>query len=160
MEQQFKNDVSKEDINAIRAPLIIPLIITVICFTFDLLCNFKFELVECNGFNEYSTLITRTLVSYFFPAFFAAAVTLLWQCYFAKQWSGIKSDKKLFLAIITVIYFCAYFIYLIAMDTGFIYIFLLLSGIYVWLVLSKCIDKVILKKITVEPKACVTGSPN
>lgn len=151
MKNQVKNDVSVDDIQAIQADLIIPLVITIICSTFDMLFHIKLGMIELDGIMKWLYWIFGTLISYFFPSFLASAISLFWQYYFTNSWSGIKNGKGKLLGIITLLYFFFYVLYLLFADTNFMFIFVILNILYVWCVLKKCLDEKILKKVTTTP---------
>ena len=144
MKNQVKNNASAENITEVRAALIIPVVITIMCSTFDMLFHVKLGMVHFHGLSEWVYWIFGTLISYFFPSFFASAVSLIWQYYFTEGWAGIKEGKGISLGISTFIYFCFYIIYLLFSDSFFVYIFTALNILYVKFVLSKCVDEKIL----------------
>lgn len=159
MKNQVKNDVSAADIQTVQATLIIPLAITVICSTLDMLFHIKLGMIELNGVKEWLYWIFGALISYFFPSFLASASSLFWQYYFTNSWTGIKKGKGLLLGIITLLYFVFYVIYLLFADTYFIFVFVILNILYVWCVLKKCLDEKILKKVSITPNDKVINTP-
>lgn len=159
MKNQVKNDVSAADIQTVQATLIIPLAITVICSTFDMLFHIKLGMIELKGVMEWLYWIFGALISYFFPSFLASASSLFWQYYFTNSWAGIKKGKGLLLGIITLLYFVFYVIYLLFADTYFIFVFVILNILYVWCVLKKCLDEKILKKVSITPNDKVINTP-
>lgn len=134
MKNQVKNDVSATDIQTVQATLIIPLAITVICSTLDMLFHIKLGMIKLNGVIEWLYWIFGTLISYFFPSFLSSASSLFWQYYFASSWAGIKKGKGLLLGVITLLYFVFYVIYLLYGNTNFIFAFVILNILYVWCV--------------------------
>ena len=152
MGNQVKNEAGAVDIQAVRAALLIPLVITVICSTFDMLFCIRLNMLELGSNEDVLFWVFKTLISYFFPSFFAAAVTLLWQYYFADVYSGVKAEKGLLLGISTLVYFFLYIIYLLYADTYYIIFFVIINLLYVWVVINKCIDDKILNKISTVPK--------
>lgn len=159
MEKQVINNVSAVDIQIVQATLIIPLAITIVCSTFDILFHIRLNTVGCETFEEWIFWILGTLISYFFPSFLASAGSLVWQYYFTDNWSGVKEEKGLLLFFLTCIYFLIYIIYLLFANTGFIYVFTIINVLYVWIVLNKCIDEKILKRFSNRPKNKVKNVP-
>lgn len=159
MNNQVKNDVSDTDIKMAQATLIIPLVITVICSTLDMLFHIKLGMIKLNGVIEWMYWISGTLISYFFPSFLASASSLFWQYYFTDGWAGVKKGKGLLLGVITLLYFLFYVIYLLFADTNFIFVFVILNILYVWCVLKKCLDEKLLKKIFITPNDEVMNTP-
>lgn len=159
MKNQVKNDVSAADIQTVQATLIIPLAITVICSTLDMLFHIKLGMIKLNGVMEWLYWIFGTLISYFFPSFLASASSLFWQYYFTNSWAGIKRGKGLLLGIITLLYFLFYVIYLLFADTNFMFVFVILNILYVWCVLKKCLDEKILKRVSIAPNDKVINTP-
>lgn len=159
MKKQVINNVSAVDIQIVQAALIIPLAITIVCSTFDILFHIKLGTVECKTCEEWVFWILGMLISYFFPSFLASAGSLVWQYYFTDNWSGIKEEKGFLLFALTCIYFLIYIIYLLFADTGFIYVFTIINVLYVWVVLNKCIDEKILKRFSNRPKNRVKNVP-
>lgn len=159
MKNQVKNDVSATDIQTVQATLIIPLAITVICSTLDMLFHIKLGMIKLNGVIEWLYWIFGTLISYFFPSFLSSASSLFWQYYFASSWAGIKKGKGLLLGVITLLYFVFYVIYLLYGNTNFIFAFVILNILYVWCVLKKCLDEKVLKKVSIIPNDKVINTP-
>ena len=147
MKNRIENDVSDDDIQIARATLIIPLAITIICSTLDMLFHVKMGIIKLNGVINLLYWMAGTFISYFFPSFLASACFLLWQYYFTNSWSGIKQGKGLLLGIITLLYFLFYIIYLLFANTIFVFVFIILNILYVWCVLKKCLDERVLKRI-------------
>lgn len=160
MGDKVKGQVSEGDINSVRASLVIPLIITIFCSALDMLFQIKNEMVLSNTFKECLFWILGTLISYFFPSFLAASITLLRQYYFAKNLSGVSEGKGLLLLISTIIFFFLYIVYLLFADTYYIVIFALVNVVYALFVVNKCMDKKILVGISPAPKGKVANSPN
>ena len=148
------------DINAVRASLIIPLIITVFCACLDMLCQIKNELFLFENYQNTIFWILGTLISYFFPSFFSAAILLLWQYYFAKSWSGLKKGIGLKLLGATIFFFFFYIVYLLFAKTWYIYCFTVINIIYACFVAGKCIDHVILQPSSETPRNNVNRSPS
>lgn len=159
MKNQVKNDVSATDIQTVQATLIIPLAITVICSTLDMLFHIKLGMIKLNGVIEWLYWIFGTLISYFFPSFLSSASSLFWQYYFTSSWAGIKKGKGLLLGVITLLYFVFYVIYLLYGNTNFIFAFVILNILYVWCVLKKCLDEKVLKKVSIIPNDKVINTP-
>jgi len=159
MKNQVINNVSAVDIKTVRATLIIPLAITTICSTLDMLFHIKLGMIELNRFDEWLFWIFGTLISYFFPSFLASSSSLFWQYYFTDSWAGIKEGKGLLLGASTSLYFLLYIIYLLFADTWFIFVFVIVNIIYVWYVLKKCIDEKVLNKFSIAPNDKVTNNP-
>lgn len=159
MKNQIKNNVSATDIQTVQATLVIPLAITIICSTFDMLFHIKLGMIKLNGVMKWSYWIFGTLISYFFPSFLASASSLFWQYYFTNSWAGIKTGKGLLLGGITLLYFLLYVVYLLFADTSFTFVFVLLSLLYVWFVLKKCLDEKIFKKVSITPNDKVMNTP-
>lgn len=159
MKKQVINNVSAVDIQIVQATLIIPLAITIVCSTFDILFHIRLGTVEYKTYEEWVFWILGMLISYFFPSFLASAGSLVWQYYFTDNWSGIKEEKGFLLFALTCIYFLIYIIYLLFADTRFIYVFTIINALYVWVVLNKCIDEKILKRFSNRPKNKVKNVP-
>ena len=159
MKKQVINNVSAVDIQIVQATLIIPLAITVVCSTFDILFHIRLRTVEYEVCEDWVFWILGMLISYFFPSFLASAGSLVWQYYFTGNWSGIKEEKGLLLFVLSCIYFFLYIIYLLYEDTVFIYVFTIINVLYVWLVLNKCMDEKILKRFSNRPKSKVKNVP-
>lgn len=160
MGDKVEGQVCELDINSIRASLIIPLAITVFCSALDMLCQIKLAMVSITAFKDGMFWALGALISYFFPSFLAASITLLWQYYFAKSWSGIKEGKGLLLFSGTFIYFFFYVVYLLYADTYYIICFAILNIVYAVFVIDKCIDKEILQRRSGISKGKVVNSPN
>lgn len=152
MKKQVLNNVSAVDIKIAKATLIIPLAITIICSTFDILFHIRLNMVNCKNYKEWGFWILSTLISYFFPSFLALAYSSLWQYYFTDNWSGIKKGQGLLLFILTSIYFFLYIVYLLFANTPFIYAFIAINILYVWIVLNKCVNEKIFEKCSNRPK--------
>lgn len=146
MENRIENDVSDNDIQIARATLAIPLAITIICSTLDMLFHVKLGIIKLNSVIKFLYWIAGTIISYFFPSFLASACYLLWQYHFTNSWSGIKKGKGLLLGITTLLYFVFYIIYLLFANTIFVFVFIILNILYVWCVSKKCLDEKVLKK--------------
>lgn len=159
MKKQVINSVSAVDIQIVQATLIIPLAITVVCSTFDVLFHIRLGMVSYKICEEWVFWILGTLISYFFPSFLASAGSLVWQYYFTDNWSGVKEEKGLLLFFLTVIYFVLYIVYLLFANTRFIYVFTVINILYVLLVLNKCMDEKILRRRSNRPKNKVKNVP-
>lgn len=159
MKRQVINNVSAVDIQIVQATLIIPLAITGVCSTFDILFHIRLGTVGYEVCEEWVFWILGTLISYFFPSFLASAGSLVWQYYFTDNWSGVKEEKGLLLFFLTLIYFVIYIVYLLFANTRFIYVFAIINVLYVWLVMDKCIDEKILKRFSNRPKNKVKNVP-
>lgn len=105
MKKQVINNVSAVDIQIVQATLIIPLAITVVCSTFDILFHIRLGTVGYEVCEEWVFWILGMLISYFFPSFLASAGSLVWQYYFTDNWSGVKEEKGLLLFVLSCIYF-------------------------------------------------------
>ena len=151
MKNQVKNNVSATDIQETQATLIIPLAITIICSTLDMLFRIKLGMIKIELLSDGIVWVLGTLISYYFPSFLALSCSLLWEYYFTDGWTGIKAGKGRLLFSSTVIYFVFYIIYLLCADTVFIYVFVVINIIYVWVVLKKCMDEKVLKGVSVAP---------
>ena len=155
-----KNHVSARDINVTRVSLVIPLIVTVFCSTLDMLFHIKNEMISISTFEEGLFWVLGTLISYYFPSFIAASITLLWQYYFAQSWSGIKEGKGGVLFLGTVAYLFFYIVYLLYADTYYIVVFAFINIIYALFVITRCIDKRILQRMSGPPNGQIVNSPN
>lgn len=159
MEKPVVNSVSAVDKQIVRATLIIPLAITIICSTFDILFHIRLKMVEFTVLEEWMFWGLGLLISYFFPSLVATAGSLEWQYFFTDNFSGIKRGKGLLLSILTLIYFVLYIIYLLFADTIFIYVFTGINVLYVYVVLNKCIDEQVLKRSSTKPSNNVENYP-
>lgn len=160
MGKKVLNNVSAVDIQIVQATLIIPLAITIICSTFDILFHIHLKMTNCNTFNEWGSWVSTTLISYFFPSILALICSLLRQQYFTDNWSGIKEEKKLLLFFLTFIYFLLYIIYLLFLNTLFVYVFIAINIFYVLFVFKKCVNKKIFKKCSNRPKNKIKNAPS
>lgn len=158
MKKQVINNVSAIDVQIVQATLIIPLVITGICSTFDILFHIKLDMVNYKSCEEWAFWILGTLISYFFPSFLTSAGSLVWQYYFANNWSRVKKEKGLLLFSLTFIYFVLYIIYLLYADTAYVYFFTVINILYVWLVFNKCMDEKI-KRFSNKPKNEANNAP-
>lgn len=160
MKNQIINSVSAYEINIVRSSLMIPLLITVVCSTLDLFFHIRFNMVDFECCEECVFWVLETLISYFFPTFLSATVSLIIQCFvFTDNWSGVKDEKGFLLIILTLIYLVLYIIYLTFTNTKFVYVFCVINILYVWLVLNKCIDEKILKRLSTKPNNTVKNVP-
>lgn len=160
MGDKVKNEVSAYEINSIRASLVIPLVITLFCSALDMLCHIKNGMTLVYTFEQGLFWVLGTLISYFFPSFLAASITLLWQYYFAQSWSGVKEGKGCLLFFGTLIFFFLYIVYLLFADTYYIVVFTVINVFYAYFVTTKCIDKKILQRKYGIPSGKVINSPN
>ena len=154
------NNVSAVDIKTVQATLIIPIAITFICSTLDILFHIQFKMINYRTFNEWGFWVSKTLISYFFPSILALAYSSLWQYYFTDNWSGIKKEQGLLLFILTSIYFFLYIVYLLFANTPFIYAFIAINILYVLFVFKKCMNKKIFKKCSNKPKNKIKNAPS
>lgn len=160
MKKQVVNNVSANDVRMVQAALVIPLAITILCSTFDILFHIRLDNTEFKNCEECLLWMVETLIAYFFPSFMAIACSMAWQYFFTDIWSGIKEEKGNILACATLIYFVLYIIYLLFENTIFVYAFVVISLIYVWLVLKKCIDGRIFIRSSNRPKSKIINFPN
>lgn len=160
MKNHKENNVTIDDIHSIRASLLIPLGITIICSFLDLMFQFKFGRIISETLSKRVIYIFGVLISYFFPSFLASAISLWWQYYFTDKWSGIKNNKGFLLSMASLTYVVFYIVYLLYSDTIFVFVFTLINILYVWCVLSKCIDKRMLKSDSLTPQNEITKSPS
>lgn len=160
MTDTIKNQVSAIDVKTVRASLAIPMGITIFCSAFDMLFHIKLHMISATIPKEILFWVLNTLISYFFPSFFAAALALLWQYYFAGNWSGIKAGHGMRLFIGTLIFFACYIVYLLYADTYYIIVFAVINVGYAFFVARKCIDRRIFRNIPEEPSGKVSNSPS
>ena len=160
MNNQVNNEVSAEDILAVQASLLIPIIITIFCSALDIIFQLELTKVEIVSFKQGTFWVLTTLISYFFPSFFAGAITLFWQYYFAGGYSGIRKGRGFLLGMSIVVYLFFYIIYLLC-SKKFLYtlFFALFNAVYAYFVITKCVDEKIIKKATTVPKTEVMNQP-
>lgn len=142
MKKQIKRDVSfnEKNIKEVRAALIIPFSITILCFLFDLLFHLRIRNDEFETNYQRIYWVIEVFVSYFFPAFFSSAIFMIWQNCFTNSWKSIKEEKVLELLFISVIYFVLYITFLLFINTFYEYIFFIINFVYVYL-FKKCLDQ-------------------
>lgn len=160
MTGKVKNQVSAIDVKTVRASLVTPIVVTIFCFALDIVVHIKFQMVSISTVKEFLFWSLGTLISYFFPSFIAASITLLCQYYFAESWSGIKAGKGMRLFIGTLIFFFLYIVYLLFADTYYIIIFAVINIGYAFFVAENCIDPRIFRRIAGEPGGKVSNSPS
>lgn len=171
MSKQTEKQATTTDVVNARALLMIPLIITIVCAFFDIIFQWRLgiltevangadtaEIVENVQWFEILCKILGILISYFFPAFLSAAITFFWQYYFSNTWSGVRYGKGILLGSLTLLYFVLYIVYLLFSNTFYIIIFAIISGVYVALILNKCIDAKIFQADT-SPGTKVVNTP-
>jgi hypothetical protein len=147
MASKIKNEVTAMDIYMVQASVAIPFGITIICSFFDIIFHVRLKTVSYDATISWFIWGTGVLISYFFPTFLAAALSLCWQYYFTDSWSGLKGRYALPLAIACIVYFSLYIVYLLFSETVYAFLFLTLSIGFAAFVFKKCIDPKVLSKI-------------
>ena len=80
------NENGRKDVISFQASLYIPMIITVVCSLLEVLS--RWQLLDVDILKD--QIIMNTVLSYFFPTVFAAALGMMWTNFFGSGISGIK----------------------------------------------------------------------
>ena len=169
MASKVEYDITQDDINDVRATLIIPITVTIICVMVDIFAQVDNDTLFVIKVAEGSSqiLIVETMhkvinivLSYFFPTFISASVALLWEYYLSKtkKWTGLKVNKAFPLFWWTLGYLIAYFVYLMFMKFISTVFFTMISIGYAVFVF-KCIDSQVFK-VNTTPKNKVVHTPS
>ena len=137
----------RSDVLAFQATVYIPVGLTLVCSSLDILS--RWQLLGVNILND--EFIVNTVLSYFFPTIFAAALGMMWIHFFGAGISGIKDGFEVRFSLWTAGLFLVYLINLFLIRFHWApYEFLIFIGVYVYVSLKRYLDFSLLKYIGLE----------
>ena len=140
-------DDIRSDVLSFQASVYIPLMLTIVCSAMDILT--KWQIMRVNVLKD--EFIVNTVLSYFFPTVFAAALGMLWTEFFGNGVSGVKEGFAVRFFIWTVVLFFVYLVSLFLIRFHWTpYVFLVCLILYVWVSLRRYLDFTLLKNIGLE----------
>lgn len=141
------NENGRKDVISFQASLYIPMIITVVCSLLEVLS--RWQLLDVDILKD--QIIMNTVLSYFFPTVFAAALGMMWTNFFGSGISGIKYGFEVRFSMWTGGLFIAYLINLFMIRISWMpYVFFACILIYVYVSFKKYLNFELLRDIGLE----------
>ena len=144
-----------KEINACRAMVFIPAIITIVCTIWDLVSQDIILRVNIWG----DLLWCKVIISYFFPSLFATAIGMIWTYHFGTGYSGIRKDRIVYFDVATFVLFVIYVVYLFTVDTVFPVIFIAILAAYLFAAIKYLMDDAVLKNAGLQNRSISMVTP-
>lgn len=140
-------DDKRLDVLSFQATVYIPLILTIVCSAMDILT--KWQILGVDILKD--EFIANTVLSYFFPTVFAAALGMLWTEFFGNGVSGVRDGFAVRFSIWTGVLFLVYMVSLFLVRFHWMpYVFIACLLIYVCVSLKRYLDFTLLRDIGLE----------